>query len=149
MNIGKLKKRNFISKGEGKIMEDLIAKGSEHILFVDDEVYLADIGKELLEDYGYVVESMTSSKEAFELFEKYPDQFDLVITDYTMPEMNGEQLARKIRRINPNVPIIMCAGIFLDSEITNGLEFERILVKPIDMEDILKNVREVLDNTSV
>jgi len=59
-------------------MDDLIAQGSEHILFVDDEIYLADIGKELLEDYGYVVESRTSSKEAFKLFEKDPDQFDLV-----------------------------------------------------------------------
>ena len=129
-------------------MDDLIAKGSEHILFVDDEAYLADIGKEMLEDYGYVVESTTSSKKAFELFEKTPDQFDLVITDYIMPEMTGEKLAGKIRQINPNILIIMCTGIFLDSEITNGLEIQKILVKPIDMEDMLKIVREVLDNAS-
>lgn len=129
-------------------MDNLIAKGHECILFVDDESYLADIGKEMLEDYGYVVEAMTSSKAALESVEQHPDQFDLVITDYSMPKMDGEQLSREIRRINPGIPIIMCTGIYLDPEALNDLELEKILVKPIDMEDMLKIVREVLDTAS-
>lgn len=129
-------------------MDDSILKGNETILFVDDEVYLAEVGKEMLEDYGYEVESMVSSKAAFELFEQNPDKFDLVITDYTMPEMTGEQLARKIHKLNPKVPIIMCTGIAFDPENINGLELEKVLIKPIDMDDMLKVVRDVLDKVS-
>ena len=129
-------------------MDELIARGSETILFVDDEVYLADLGKEMLEDFGYVVESMTSSRQAFELFEQNPDKFDLVMTDYTMPEMTGDELARKIHQINPEIPIIMCTGIFLGPEITNGLELEKIMMKPMGMEDMLKAVRAVLDKAA-
>ncbi|MCK5164778.1 MAG: response regulator [Desulfobacula sp.] len=129
-------------------MDDSILKGNETILFVDDEVYLAEVGKEMLEDYGYEVESMVSSKAAFELFEQNPDKFDLVITDYTMPEMTGEQLAGKIHKLNPKVPIIMCTGIAFDPENINGLELEKVLIKPIDMDDMLKVVRDVLDKVS-
>ncbi len=129
-------------------MDDLIAGGSETILFVDDEPYLVDVGKEMLEDFGYVVESMTNPRQAVELFEQNPDKFDLVITDYTMPEMTGDVLVRKIHQINPKVPIIMCTGISLDPEIINNLELEKIVVKPVGMQDMLKVVRNVLDKPS-
>ncbi|NOX34856.1 MAG: PAS domain S-box protein [Deltaproteobacteria bacterium] len=122
-----------------------ITEGNETILFVDDEIYLAEVGKEMLEDYGYEVESMVNSKQAFELFEKNPDRFDLVITDYTMPEMTGELLSRKIHEINPKVPIIMCTGISLAPEIKKSLEIEKILMKPVDMDDMLMIVRDILD----
>ncbi len=122
-----------------------MVNGNETILFVDDEVYLADVGKEMLEDYGYSVEAVTNSPEALELFEQHPDKYDLVITDNTMPKMTGEQLARNIHKINPDVPIIMCTGISLDPESINGFELERVLMKPLDMSQMLKNVREVID----
>jgi CheY-like chemotaxis protein len=120
--------------------------GNERILFVDDEIYLVEVGKEMLEDYGYIVESMTSSKQALEMFEQDPDLFDLVITDYTMPEMTGEQLARKIRRINPKTPIIMCTGIILEPENIKDMAFDKILIKPIDMDDMITIVRQVIDS---
>ena len=120
--------------------------GSETILFVDDEVYLAEVGKEMLEDYGYHVQSMTSSIDALGAFVQAPDKFDLVITDYTMPGMMGDLLAEKIQGIRPEVPIIMCTGIPLDPEITEGLRLAKILLKPLDMEGFLQLVREVLDH---
>ncbi len=129
-------------------MDELIARGSETILFVDDEVYLADLGKEMLEDFGYVVESMTSSRQAFELFEQNPDKFDLVMTDYTMPEMTGDELARKIHQVNPKIPIIMCTGISLGPETINSIELEKIMKKPMGMEDMLRAIREVLDKAA-
>ncbi len=122
-----------------------IEGGSESILFVDDESYLADVGKEMLEDYGYSVEAMTSSKEAFGLFEKDPTYFDLVITDYTMPEMTGAHLTRKIKQINSDIPIIMCTGISLDSELLEGIVLEKILMKPLSMDTLLVTVRRILD----
>src|SRR3989339_206231 len=120
--------------------------GFETILFVDDEVYLAEVGKEMLEDYGYHVESMTRSIDALEAFVQTPDKFDLVITDYTMPGMMGDLLAEKIQGIRPEIPIIMCTGIPLDPEITEGLRLAKILLKPLDMEGFLQLVREVLDH---
>ncbi|MCF6249329.1 MAG: PAS domain S-box protein [Desulfobacula sp.] len=119
--------------------------GSESILFVDDEIYLAEVGKEMLEDYGYSVAAMTSSKEAFELFEQDPARFDLVITDYTMPEMTGAQLAGKIKKIDSNMPIVMCTGISLDPELVEGACLEKILMKPLDMDTLLVMVRGILD----
>lgn len=123
-----------------------IAKGNETVLFVDDEIYLAEVGKEMLEDYGYTVESMTSSVDAWEAFVQSPDKFDLVITDYTMPGMTGDLLAGKIRELKPGIPIIMCTGISLDPEITKNLNLEKILMKPIDMDSLLQVVRNVLDH---
>ncbi len=122
--------------------------GSESILFVDDESYLAEVGKEMLEDFGYCVEAMTSSKEAFELFKKDTTRFDLVITDYTMPEMTGGQLTRKIKKLNPDIPIVMCTGISLDSELLEDIVLEKILMKPLDMDILLVMVRSILDKMS-
>lgn len=122
-----------------------VGKGKQSILFVDDEVYLAEVGKEMLEDYGYSVVSKTSSKEAFEVFEKTPDRFDLVITDYTMPVMTGTQLARRIKALNPDVPVVMCTGISLEPELLEGVEFEKILMKPLDMNGMITAVKSVLD----
>ncbi|MFA5902383.1 MAG: PAS domain S-box protein [Desulfobacula sp.] len=135
--------RQVIEENE-KIIE--IAKGNETVLFVDDEIYLADVGKEMLEDYGYRVESMTSSVKAWEAFSQAPDKFDLVITDYTMPGMTGDLLAGKIREIRPDIPIIMCTGISVDQEITKGLKLEKILIKPLNMDYLLQEVRNVLDH---
>ncbi len=122
-----------------------VEKGTESILFVDDEIYLAEVGKEMLEDYGYSVVSKTSSKEAFAAFEQAPDSFDLVITDYTMPEMTGAQLASRINEINPDIPIVMCTGISLDPEVLGDARFTKILMKPLDMDGLLVAVRSVLD----
>ncbi len=127
-----------------KIVE--IAKGNETILFVDDEIYLAEVGKEMLEDYGYGVDSMTSSVKAWEAFMKEPNKYDLVITDYTMPGMTGDLLAEKIREIRPEIPIIMCTGISLDPKIIKNFGFERILMKPLDMDYLLQVVRKILDH---
>jgi PAS domain S-box-containing protein len=122
-----------------------IPEGNERILFIDDELYLARVGKEMLEDYGYRVEAITSSTKAFELFKKDPARFDLIITDYTMPEMTGRQLIGKIRKLNPKIPVIMCTGISLESEGLESLELSKLLLKPLDMDDMLIVIRKVLD----
>lgn len=122
-----------------------ILRGSETILFVDDEAYLAEVGKEMLENHGYRVESFISSIKAWETFSKAPAKYHIVITDYTMPEMTGEKLARKIREIRPELPIIMCTGISLDSEITKDLKLEKVMTKPLDIYNLLQVVRNILD----
>jgi len=119
-------------------------QGDETILFVDDEIYLAEVGREMLEDYGYCVDIMTSSRQAFEWFEKNQDRYDLLITDYTMPEMTGTQLVEKIHSLRPDLPVIMCSGIELSSEIFQTVKISRILSKPFDMEELIITVRKAL-----
>lgn len=120
-------------------------KGSQTILFVDDEIYLADVGREMLEDYGYAVDSMTNAGQAFECFEKNPDKYDLLITDYTMPGMTGEQLVEKIHGLRPELPVIMCSGIEPGPGITRKIGIENMLMKPFDMDELIKIVQKVLD----
>jgi two-component system cell cycle sensor histidine kinase/response regulator CckA len=85
-----------------------IHKGSERVLFVDDEPVLAEIGKEALSALGYEVTVRTSSIEALDAFRAQPHKFDLVITDMTMPNMTGVQLADEILKVRPDIPIILC-----------------------------------------
>jgi CheY-like chemotaxis protein len=84
--------------------------GTERILFVDDEEPIVRMSKFGLERLGYVVEAKTSSVEALEAFRTAADGFDVVVTDLTLPKMNGAELACEIRKIRPDCPIILCAG---------------------------------------
>jgi len=120
-------------------------KGSETILFVDDEIYLVEVGREMLEDYGYEVDAITNAEQAFEWFEKNPDKYGLLITDYTMPGMTGAQLVEKIHGLRPDLPVIMCSGIELDPEIIHKIGIENMLMKPFDINGLVKLVRKVLD----
>ena len=85
-------------------------KGKERILLIDDEAQIIDIEQQILERLGYKVTSKTDSEEALQEFGAQPDQFDLVITDMTMPKMTGDQLARKMMDIKPKIPVILCTG---------------------------------------
>ncbi|OQY52910.1 MAG: hypothetical protein B6230_01905 [Desulfobacteraceae bacterium 4572_89] len=120
-------------------------KGSKTILFVDDEIYLVEVGREMLEDYGYDVDAMTSAVQAFERFETNPDKYGLLITDYTMPGMTGAQLVEKIHGLKPDLPVIMCSGIELDPEIIHKAGIENMLMKPFDLDDMVKLVQKVFD----
>ncbi|MGW8301419.1 MAG: PAS domain-containing hybrid sensor histidine kinase/response regulator, partial [Desulfobacterales bacterium] len=84
--------------------------GCEHILLVDDEQPLVEIGKQMLERLGYSVATRTSSIEALELFKADPNRFDLVITDIVMPNLTGDKLAKKIINIRNDIPVVLCTG---------------------------------------
>ena len=112
----------------------------KRILFVDDEDYLAEVGREMLEDYGYKVEIMTSSPAAFALFKKNPFHYDALIADYIMPEMTGDLLMEKIRQIRPGLPVIICTGITPPPEVLERIKGASLLMKPFDMVDLLEAV---------
>jgi len=137
--------KGFVTDTDELPASEQIIQGNETILFVDDEIYLAEVGKEMLEDYGYCVDIMTSSRQAFEWFEKNQDRYDLLITDYTMPELTGSQLVEKIHGLRSELPVIICSGIELPHEIFKNLCISKILMKPFDMDELIKTVREVLD----
>lgn len=121
--------------------------GNEQILLVDDEEPIVRLQRLMLERLGYRVTVRTSSVEAFEAFKAKPGVFDLVITDMTMPNMTGEQLAQKLIAIQPDIPIIISTGF---SERINHQKAENIgikgfLMKPILKSDLARMVRKVLD----
>ena len=127
--------------------EESIPIGSERILFVDDESVLVNMGKQIFESLGYDVTTRTSSIEALELFKNQPDRFDLVITDMTMPNMTGEDLAQELIRIKPNIPIILCTGFSakIDDQKASAVGIRALVLKPIVKREIATTVRKVLD----
>jgi PAS domain S-box-containing protein len=124
-----------------------IPTGNEHILFIDDELALVEIGKQMLERLGYKVTSRASSTEALELFKAKPNQFDLVITDMTMPYMTGERLAGELMNIRSDIPVIICTGYSdrISEEKAKGMGIRAFVMKPLVIRGLAKTVREVLD----
>jgi CheY-like chemotaxis protein len=124
----------------------LVITGSERILFVDDEDFQADIGKRMLERLGYRVTAKTSSVEALELFRQSPDEFDLVVTDMTMPDMTGDVLARKLIALRPDIPIIVCTGYSekINSDIVKEIGIKELAMKPVVMKDITRMIERLL-----
>ena len=123
-----------------------LPKGTERILFVDDEKVAADIIKSLLESLGYNVTARTSSIEALEAFKNDPDGFDLVITDQTMPNMTGKDLANELMSIRTDIPIILCTGFSEQIDEIKAKEMGiSFLMKPIVLSQIANMIREALD----
>jgi len=134
---------------EGSLLEKEakdIPKGTERILFVDDEQLLAKMGKAMLEGLGYHVTVQHSSIEALETFQNTPDAFDLVITDQTMHGMTGYDLARRMLQIKPDIPIILCTGYsnLVDEESVKSSGIKEFTLKPFTKEAIAKLIRKVL-----
>jgi PAS domain S-box-containing protein len=121
--------------------------GSEHVLFIDDEVMLARLGQEILERLGYTVTVYTNSVEALAAFRSAPQRFDLVITDQTMPDMIGETLARALRHLRPDLPIILCTGFShsMTKEKAQAIGLDAFLMKPLVISDLALVIRQVLD----
>ena len=124
-----------------------IQTGTERILFIDDEKSLVDLGQQILERLGYDVTIRTSSVEALELFMEQPQKFDLVITDMTMPNMTGDELAAKLMNIRADIPVILCTGYSerISRERAHGLGIKEFILKPIVMRELAKTVRSVLE----
>jgi len=129
-----------------KVASEVISGGSERILFVDDEAGLIDVGSMMLMSLGYHVTSKTSSIEALEAFRTRPQDFDLVITDTTMPNMTGIDLARELLKIRPDIPIILCTGFSenMSEERAKSIGIRRFVMKPLFKKDLARVIREVL-----
>ena len=126
---------------------DSIPLGRERILFVDDEAALVDITKQMLQSLGYHVVTRTSSIEALEAFRTQPDQFDLLITDNSMPNMTGVELVRNIKQIRPDMPVIICTGFSetVLEEKVKTLGIAGFIMKPIIRENIARVIRRALE----
>ena len=128
---------------------DKFPTGNERILIVDDEESMADIGRGRLERLGYQVEVRTNPIDALELFRADPDEFDLVITDMTMPRITGDKLVKDILKIRPDMPTILCTGFSerIDEEKAKEIGIRGYIEKPFDQGTLSRIVRTVLDHS--
>ena len=125
--------------------------GNEHILLVDDEEPLVDIGSQILRSLGYRVTGLVSSVKALEMFKADPESFDLVITDQTMPQMTGIELARELLAVRPQLPIILCTGFSSMVTMDNApqLGLRSLVTKPLLAQELALAVRSALDSEDI
>lgn len=127
--------------------ETEVPRGTERILFVDDEPMLIKMGRQMLERLGYNVETRASGTDALECFRLDPHRFDLVITDMTMPGMRGDRLAEEILASRKDIPIILCTGYSTQTSKVKAEEtgIRAFVMKPLTQHELANTVRRVLD----
>jgi PAS domain S-box-containing protein len=125
-----------------------ITGGQESILVVDDEENIADLIKKMLDSFGYTVEVCHSSIEALKVFRRQPDKFDLLISDLTMPDMTGLDLAKQAQVISPGFPVMIMTGYgdSLNEDTCKRYGIKQVLGKPLAISELAAAVRSVLDN---
>ena len=136
------------SSARENYVSEQLPTGIESILFVDDETSIAKMGSRLLERLGYSVATCTNSIDALELFRTKPDDFDLIVTDMTMPNQTGDKLALEAMRIRPGIPVILCTGYSkkISDESASEIGIKAFAYKPFVKVDLAKMVRKVLDD---
>ncbi|MEX0830349.1 MAG: PAS domain S-box protein [Nitrospirales bacterium] len=124
-------------------------QGTGRVLFVDDEDVLARWGEQVLTHLGYTVVAKTNPHEAVELFRSQPYQFDIVVTDQTMPTMSGETFAKTLLEIRPDVAIVLCTGFShtMSEEKAKQLGIKGFLMKPVNGDLLAKTLQDLLGDS--
>lgn len=119
----------------------------ELVMVVDDEVHVMLLAKMMLAENGYRVVTAKDGFEALENYRKIGSQIDLVILDFTMPGMHGDQVFEELRKINPNVAVVLSSG-FADQTKLNRMfaqGLKEFIAKPYTQQRLLAEIRSVLD----
>ncbi len=135
------------SSQQPQLFQMAVPIGSERVLLVDDEPAVREVEKAMLESLGYQVSACVGPLEALTAFAATPDQFDLLVTDMTMPQMTGDRLAVKILEIRPDLPIIVCTGFseLINRDSAQALGIRDFVSKPLVRQDFARTIRAVLD----
>jgi len=120
--------------------------GKFHILVIDDEPAVMEMIKEVLTHQGYKVTGITESQQALILFSKDPEQFNMVVTDQTMPALTGAEMAQAMLTLKPDLPIILCTGYseHIDEKGSEMIGIRAFLPKPLDQGHFLSLVEQYL-----
>jgi len=139
--------KKYIEPVDKKSVKTSYLKGNEKILFVDDEEAIREIAKENLERNGYTVLLRKNGIEALKEFQRNANHFDLIITDMNMPGMASDKFLTEIKKINSDIPIILCTGFSetMTEEKATANGINGFLTKPIEMDDLCRKIRQVLD----
>ncbi|MCP4745303.1 MAG: response regulator [Desulfobacteraceae bacterium] len=122
--------------------------GTEHILFVDDEIAITQMGQQMLERLGYKVTVSNNSLEALDIIRNSPDLFDLVLSDMTMPKLTGDKFAKEVMSIRKDMPIILCTGYSdqIDQQRALSQGVHALLEKPIVKHELDSVIRSAIRN---
>lgn len=125
---------------------EVVLGSGQHVLYVDDEPRLARLEERRLTQLGYRITVVPDGKTALAAFLADPAAFDVVITDYTMPSMNGVDLARELTRIRPDIPVILSTGNVdeFSREVCIEAGIRQVVTKPIRMQEISTALADVL-----
>ena len=128
-----------------------IPHGTERILFVDDEPEITDNWCDLLSSLGYKVTGCANSRDALNRFQRDPHAFDALVTDYTMPNINGLELAKSILAIRPELPVILCTGYSarVDRESARQNGIATFFHKPVSLHQLAHELRALLETQTV
>lgn len=126
------------------VVAEVLPRGTEKVLIVDDEIEIASIFRRFLMRLGYRVEAFSRPQSALEHFRADPERHDLVILDMVMPEMSGEELAAEIRGLRPDCPILVCSAFRAGALPIPGPATE-FIDKPVEPPELARRVRAVLD----
>ncbi len=121
--------------------------GTERVLLIDDEPALLRMLARVLSSLGYKVEAHQNSMQALSVFKAAPQNYDLVITDQTMPRIPGLELAQEMLKVRPSLPVILCSGFNdkVSDEVARDRGIQAFLLKPVLRSDLAVVVRKVLD----
>ncbi len=118
----------------------------ERIMVIDDDEDIAGMCKEGFESMGYKVDMFFSSIEALDFFKKNQNNIDIVITDQTMPDITGFELAREMLAMRNDIPIILCSGYVgaLNRQMLEKAGIKRFIMKPVSVDDLSMQVQQLL-----
>jgi CheY-like chemotaxis protein len=125
---------------------DRSSQGKGKILLVDDERFILSSMQRVLERLGYSVEAVENGSQALEVFNERPEEIDLVITDLTMPGMEGRDLIRKLKSIRPDIPVILSTGYgdTVDERDMRLMGISELLMKPAGMSELKSAVSRAI-----
>ncbi|MCK5194644.1 MAG: response regulator, partial [Desulfobulbaceae bacterium] len=122
-------------------------RGTETILFVDDEDIIIRVGKDMIESLGHEVLTAKNGKEAIEIYKKNIDKIDMVMLDIIMPVMDGGETYDKLKEINPDIKVLLSSGYGINGQATEILDrgCNGFIQKPFNMRALSKKIRDILD----
>ncbi|MFC1821406.1 response regulator [Thermodesulfobacteriota bacterium] len=134
-------------EGSGKSSAE-VAKGTETVLFVDDEKLILDVGEQLIGRMGYHVLTAASGQEALDILSEDLEKIDVVILDMIMPEMNGGETYHRIMEIKPEMKVLLSSGYSIEGQASEIMAqgCNGFIQKPFNMEDLSQKLREVLES---
>ena len=146
----------FLPVSKKKVQEtiktpDLLMKGTETILLVDDEEMVLGVGEKFLKVMGYHVLTSRDGREAIEVYRKNWEAIDLVVLDIIMPNMGGGEIFDRVKEINPNIKVLLSSGYSIDGEATKILErgCNGFIQKPFDVKQLSQTIRAILDKKKI
>ena len=134
-----------ISKNESGVIS--VQKGSAKILFVDDNVDFLNVTEKMLINLGCEVTKTDSPLKAEGILRESPDNFDLVISDYSMPEINGIDFSKNIYKTKSSLPVIICTGTIIDlkNENIDDTAIKLFLEKPLTLNDLSEAIKYCIE----